>query len=449
VAWFAGLQLRELRPQLPRAAWLLQAGGLASAVGNGVVLPFIVIYLRDVRGFGLATATLIVASLNGFAILTTPGAGAFIDRLGARAVLVAALFLLAAGYGSFALVERPWQAFAAAAVAGLGNGGMAPAYATLLANVSPNARRHVAFALRRMSDNLGVAIGAAVGGIVASSLGTGGFQALFLADAFSFLAFAAALVAVPTQAKARAGNGGTSYRAVLRRGLVVRLFALNVALFAAGYGAINAILPVFLRGDIGLGTSWIGGVFVCNMLAVVVLQLPVARLLEGRRRMPAIALQGALWALAWLLVFGSGFAPAAAGAGLLVAFAAIVFGIGEALSGAVHRPLFADLAPPRLLGRYTALFDLSLRLGLTLGPGLGGFLFAELRQGYWLLAAAVCLVAGLATWALEPTIPREARVTPQRLADGVAQTAGDPSEHEAHLTPLAHPGDGAHAGDSR
>lgn len=203
----------------------------------------------------------------------------------------------------------------------------------------------------------------------------------------------------------------------------MRLFALNVLLVAAGYGTMNAILPVFIRNDIGLGAAWIGGVFVCNMLAVVILQLPVAHLLEGRRRMPAIALQGVLWGFAWLLVFVSGFASPTARAGLVIALAATVFGLGEALSGALQRPLFADLAPAGLLGHYTALFDTSLRLGLTLGPALGGIVFTQTREAYWRVAAAVCLAAGLATWALEPAVPVASRRTPQRPADALRSPA--------------------------
>ena len=37
--------LRSLNPQLPRAVWLLQAGGLANMFGNGVVVPFLIIDL--------------------------------------------------------------------------------------------------------------------------------------------------------------------------------------------------------------------------------------------------------------------------------------------------------------------------------------------------------------------------------------------------------------------
>src|SRR5439155_15429859 len=53
--------LRAFDPQLPGDVWLLQVGGVLNSFGNGVVLPFLVIYLHDVRGFGLGISGLIVA----------------------------------------------------------------------------------------------------------------------------------------------------------------------------------------------------------------------------------------------------------------------------------------------------------------------------------------------------------------------------------------------------
>jgi hypothetical protein len=54
--------LRSLDPQLPREVWLLQLGGVMNSFGNGLVLPFLVIYLHDVRGFGLGVSGLVVAA---------------------------------------------------------------------------------------------------------------------------------------------------------------------------------------------------------------------------------------------------------------------------------------------------------------------------------------------------------------------------------------------------
>ena len=42
--------LRSLDPRLPREVYVLELGALVNAFGNGVVLPFLLIYLHNVRG---------------------------------------------------------------------------------------------------------------------------------------------------------------------------------------------------------------------------------------------------------------------------------------------------------------------------------------------------------------------------------------------------------------
>src|SRR5882724_3336233 len=101
--------LKAIDPRLPRDVWLLQLGGVANSFGNGVVLPFLVIYLHDVRGFGLGLSGLVV-SVSAAAQLTAGLiAGPLVDRLGARPVLGAGLVMQSVGFALFPLVHHPWQ----------------------------------------------------------------------------------------------------------------------------------------------------------------------------------------------------------------------------------------------------------------------------------------------------------------------------------------------------
>src|SRR4029453_13475873 len=61
--------LRRLDPHLPRQVWLVQIGGVVNALGNGIVFPFIVIYLHNVRGISFADAGFALA-IGGAAALT-------------------------------------------------------------------------------------------------------------------------------------------------------------------------------------------------------------------------------------------------------------------------------------------------------------------------------------------------------------------------------------------
>src|SRR5215472_983241 len=118
---------------LSRDLWLVELGIFLNMLGYGAVLPFEVIYLHDGRGFSLGVAGLVVGTITGMAVVTAPAAGPLIDRFGARIVSVGAGIALAVGYAGLAVAHSPPQAFAAAALAGAGNGGLNPAQSTLLA----------------------------------------------------------------------------------------------------------------------------------------------------------------------------------------------------------------------------------------------------------------------------------------------------------------------------
>ncbi len=148
--------LRSFDPQLPREVWLLQLGGVMNSFGNGLVLPFLVIYLHDVRGFALGVAGLVVAMSAAAQLTAGIVAGPLVDRLGARVVLGGGLVMQAIGFGLFPLVRSPWQAFLLIAIEGAGSAGFWPSQSTLIARLTPPARRHAAYAQQRVTMNLGI-----------------------------------------------------------------------------------------------------------------------------------------------------------------------------------------------------------------------------------------------------------------------------------------------------
>src|SRR5262244_3588043 len=118
---YCNITLGRLSYGLPRELWVVEAGIFLNYLGWGAVLPFEVIYLHDGRGFSLGVAGLVVGVVTGVAVVTAPVVGPVIDRLGARATAAAAGVALAAGYAALAFVHTPAQAFAAAAIAGVGS----------------------------------------------------------------------------------------------------------------------------------------------------------------------------------------------------------------------------------------------------------------------------------------------------------------------------------------
>jgi MFS family permease len=411
----AGAYLRSLDPKLPRSVQILQAGGLANAFGNGIVYPFLFIYLHNVRGIGLGTVGLVLAASGAVSLVTGPAAGPVIDRIGSRWTIVASLVFLAVGYGGYAAVRSVPEAFATSVVAGVGNGAFWPSQSTLIARLTPREKRPVAFAMQRVVGNLGFGLGGVTGGLIASTSSVWSFRALFLVDGATFVAYLLVVLArvpEPSETRERVARVG-AYLDVLRHRVFMALIAINCALITAGFATLE-LLPVFMKNHAGVGERGVGLVFFANTIVIVVAQLPIARLAEGRRRMPLFLLLAAIWAAALALTPVIAAVSSGTVATALFAVSISVFALGECVHGAVQAPLVVDLARPALIGRYMALSAFSWQVGFTIGPAAGGFLLAALPNGVWGLAAGACLVAGLASLALEPAIPRDARRSPVR-----------------------------------
>ena len=406
---------QSLVPRLPGTVWVLEAGGLVNSLGSGFVLPFSVIYFHNVRGFALSEATAIVAVISALGIATGPLAGTASDRFSPRATLVVSLALMAIGYVGFPFVRSPWEAFLLAVVAGAGNGGFYPSQATLLGELVPSAQRHVGFSLQRAMSNLGYGLGGLVGGLIATTTNPASFNILFFVDAATFVAFIAVLLGFVATSHAAHGSTATPgrYREVIRDHIFLRLLVVNAVLITAGYALSETIVPAYAKNHAGVPDSMIGAFFLVGTLTIVLAQLPIVRLLEGSRRMPMLALVGILWALALLIVLtgGTTLSGTAAGAVMMVAF--VFFAIGECLLSPVVSPMAADLAPPRLLGRYMALTSFTWQLGLAVGPAAGGLVLQGASSAVWVIGAALCLIAGLGALSLDRHLPDAIRCTPR------------------------------------
>jgi MFS family permease len=404
--------LRSLNPDLPRSVWILQAGGLANFFGNGVVIPFLIIYLHNVRGISLTVAGLIAAFNSVVAIPSGALAGALTDRLGAKRTLTAALVVMAAAIALFPLITQAWHAFLLNGLLGLGSGAFWPSQGSLLTALTPAHRRHAAFGLQRVTMNLGFGLGGLAGGLIASAGSTGSFTVLFLLDAATFLAFAVILTRLPSLPPRPHDEPAGSYRQVLRNHPFVRFAALNVAFVAAGVVLLSEFLPVFVKNQAGVGERGIGVFFLVHTAAIVVAQLPITKWSEGRRRMGALAVMGVLWAVSWLAVLAAGawlHGPPALGVLMGVA---VIFALGACLHGTVQGPMVVDLAEPHLIGRYMAISSLSWQVAFVVGPAAGGAILDAEPLALWPAAAAVLLGGSAVSLVLERTIPRDALRNP-------------------------------------
>jgi MFS family permease len=441
--------LRSLNPHLPRDVWILQAGGLANMFGNGVIGPFLIIYLHNVRGISLGVAGLIVGANAAAALCSGFVGGALSDRLGPRTVLSGALVVMAVGFALFPLIRTPWHALLLNVLVGAGSGSFWPSQSTLLSALTPPARRHAAFGQQRMTMNLGIALGGLVAGAIARTDRPGTFTFLFLLNAVTFLVFVAVLRLIRLPERIETHEQPGRYADVLRNRTFLSYVFLNVVFIGAGIAVMSELLPPFAKNTAHVSEPAIGVIWFVFSGVVALAQLPVVKLVEGRRRMRGLALMGVVWAGTFLAVMAGGAWLTGTQAAIVFGIAVGVFALGECLHGAIYAPLVVDLAEPRLLGRYMAFSSASWQIGWLIGPAAGGFVLQHEPLALWPSVAVICLLASGYALMLEAAIPEHLRRTPHvdsvagvpGTMPNMALTTDDPLSTDAK--PAPHPADEA------
>jgi MFS family permease len=405
--------VRSLNPQLPSAVWLIEIGGAVNAIGSGMILPFNLIYLHNVRGISLAAAGAALAVAAATAFASGLGAGSIVDRIGGRNTLVGGLLLQSAAVSLFPLIRNGWHAAALLGLFGAGTACFWPGQSTLLARLTPAEKRHQTYSLQRISMNLGIGVGGVAGGLIATTVHPHSFTWLYVLDACTFFGYIGVLAGIrEPRGEQHEHEQRASYREVARDRAFVRLIVQNVIFVAAGYEVL-ALVPVYAKNHAGVAERWIGFVWFANTMLIVVAQLPITKWLEGRRRMLALAWMNMLWAGSALIVLAGGTLTRGGAAAGVMIVATMVFGVGECLQGSTQGALTADLAPERLRGRYFALSAMSWSLGSVLGPAVGGPLLGWQPDAVWPLAAGVCLLSGVACLRIERQLPERVRRTPR------------------------------------
>jgi MFS family permease len=399
------------RTGLPRPVLVLQGGNALSFFGTGLILPFEIIYLHAVRGFSTATAGLVLATVMGAAAVVTLPSGALLDRFSAKRILIAGNVVNALGYGGLAFIDRPWQGFVCSAVGGAGFGFVGTASQVLTLTLIPAHQRAASTALRRVSGNFGLGLGATVAGFIvaATHQRLPAFQGLYLFDTVTFAVFALVVLAwIPDPGLAAApsaSEGARGFRAVARDRLLLALIAGNLAFVLIGGTFFTNILSPFAVAHSPVGAGEIGVVVLLNTFFIVVAQVPATRVVARMRRTHALLATGVVFAVGLLAVLPATLTHSTLAATTVLAGVAILIAIAECGQFIVLAPLVAEIAPPHLLGRYMSLYQGSFTVGAALGPAVGGVLLATSPDAIWWGGALAMALTGAGFLRLRDRIP--------------------------------------------
>jgi MFS family permease len=401
---------------LPRNARLYVTAEALSACATGA---FGTAYNLYVVALGFDTAflgTLLVAALAGAGTSVVP-AGALVDRVGPRAMLLGGSLLVAGGVLAQLLLPVTAVLLAGNVLAGAGAAAFYVAAAPFLALAAPPERRNEVFSLDTAAALGGAAAGSVLAGQVAATLGAapGGGPAalqayrlaLWLGSAVGALSFPVLLLTreesprglptapAPDEASGRgaraAGGLARSWRATLRDRVAVRL-TLAAGLAGLGAGLVLPFLNVYFVTALGASPAvygWVNGAATLTGLLATLVGPPVAARVGN-----VAAVAGAQLASAplFLLMGWAPYLPAAA-------LAVLLRGALVNLAAPLQSSFTMGALRPALRGAGNAQIILAANVCRAAAILAGGALIA--RTGYrwpFLLTAALYALAGALFW---------------------------------------------------
>lgn len=384
--------LASLTPQVRR----ILVGVAFSALGSGLTMPYLYVYLARVRDFPTSTVGWVFAWMGLLGFLSAPLAGTLIDRYGPRLVMVVGLTVESLSIGSLGFISTIPQGIVVASVIVLGTVGLWPASTALMTRLVDEELREKVYALNFMLLNAGLGLGGLISSLLIDIGSIASFQRLYLIDAATYVVYIGILLAMPRGAGLPLAAGEPdpanpamqpSWGLVLRDRRLMAMVMVSIVAITCGYAQMETGMAAYVVDVAEIPPRTLGWAYAANTAAIVFGQLLTLKVIAGRSRSRMLALAAALWAVSWLVIGLSD--PLAGSASLWVAAGAVVigmglFGLGETLWAPVAPAVVNALAPEEMRGRYNALQGAAWTVGSIIGPASAGVLIGNGLAHVWL-----------------------------------------------------------------
>ncbi len=386
-------QIQSLYKQYDPQFWLMVFGVFLSTAGASMIMPFLMIYATGKLGIPLSAAVTLISISAGTTIFSSFLAGSLADKVGRKLVMNLSLTINGLAYlGMRFALTYPSLAVLMFLI-GLSNALYSVGADAMMADLVPSEKRADAYAINRMLNNAGFAIGPAVGGFLAAT----SYHLAFLAGAagmltYSLLLFMRARETLHRQEMPLVPSGSlmSGYGKVFRDGKYLAFIAvMGVGLTAPGM--LWVLLAVYTKNYFGLPENVYGWIPTTNALMCVFVQYMVTRVTRRYPTMPVIA--------AGMLIYAAGVGSVA----LMSSFwgfwvSMVILTFGELTLVPTASKFVADIAPADMRGRYMSLYWLAWGFSRAAAPLIGGTLNDRIGpQAIWVggLLIGLSSVGGL------------------------------------------------------
>lgn len=385
-------RVKKTIAEYPFQFWVLFCGRFIGSAGGSLVWPFLTIYFRQRLNIPLTTVGFLFAASSGMGLVSQFIWGPVVDRFGRKTALLVSLAMEVVVMVGFGLLDS-LEAFAILfALSGLTEPALDIASHAMVADIMEPERRPRAYALLRVIQNLGVALGPAVGGFLATRSYLLSFMAaatLVAVVLFLFLLFVKETKPPETVAGQERMEAIGGYRKIVRDYPFLS-FCGAYTLMTMAYAQFIIFLPVYVKELYAIPESRYGLIVTANAVMVVLFQYSITRVAERYRAAPVLAAGGLFTAIgAGSVALGNSFP--------MFLMSMVILTIGEMIFVPTSTAFVADIAPVTMRGRYMGVFGITWRIAFGVGPVLGGYVSDNLAPLYiWYEAFILGLLSTVA-----------------------------------------------------
>lgn len=398
------LPFKEFTALLNPHSRRIVAGIALSAIGRGMTLSLLMVYLHDMRGFTTSFGGLLLAWGALFGIACTAPLGALVDRIGPKIVMVIGLLISGFSALSFSIVTTHTHAFIAMTLFALGGQCVWPAQSVILTRVTPEEDRPKIFGFNFMLMNLGLGVGGFLSSIIIRENSIFSYQVMYWLDGATYLVFLFFVWGLDTPhagryiAKEHEPQSG-SYRELFRIRELSLLTLAGIILLTFGYGPLQSGLPIYATQYLDLAPNWLGIIFGVNTFAIVAFQPLVLRLIENHSKYTSLIAVAVIWDLSWLAVGVSPYLSIFM-AGIALCVSQLIFAFGEMVHAPTSPALIQELTPEHIRGRASALMSLQWGISGIAGPAIAGLMIGAHLEQLWVVLMAVGVLLPIPFFAL-------------------------------------------------
>ena len=368
-----------------------------SAIGRGMTLSLLIVYLHDMRGFTTSFGGLLMAWGALVGIVGSAPLGALVDRIGPKIVMIIGLVISALSGFGFAFVSTKLLAVIVITLFAIGNQCIWPAQMVILTRVTPEEDRSKIFGFNFMLMNLGLGVGGLLSSVIIRENSLFSYQVMYLIDGSTYLLFLFIILGLNTPharryvAKENEPQSG-SYRELFANRKLTYLSFAGIILLTFGYGPLQSGLPIYATQYLDLAPNWLGIIFGVNTFAIVAFQPMVLKILERYSKYTALVSVAIIWALSWLAVGVSPYLSLVM-SGIALCVSQLIFAFGEMVHAPTSPALMQELTPEHIRGRASALISLQWGISGIAGPAIAGIMIGAHLEQLWVLLMAVGVLA--------------------------------------------------------